>query len=316
MGADSAVTHERGDSALGDRVALAIDGHDLVRGTFDQVGSAGDVAEPQTGRDQLGERADIGHAAVAVAANHRQQGPAFKVELVVVVVLEDDEAELGGQREEAHAPFGTHRHRGRILVVGRDVDDADATFAAERLELLEVDAVFVESDGGGLGADGARHVADRSITQSFEGDRVAAAGEDAEDEGNGHVAAPGEADVFGAAEDAALQGEHRGDFSAQAPVAARVSVTEVVGGGAECQRPGSGTRQQGMRQQPVVGQAVIDGDCSGYRHDEVDCRRAAKRGGGCSCDAGGRGRCLERARDGESESDEGAALRLRNDPAL
>ncbi|MNH18065.1 hypothetical protein D3C79_777560 [compost metagenome] len=74
------------------------------------------VTQAQLRQQGLGEGPDIGHQAVAVEALQRVGGPAFVAEFAVVVVLDDDRAQLRGAREQGLPARRAHRHAQRKLV--------------------------------------------------------------------------------------------------------------------------------------------------------------------------------------------------------
>ena len=114
--------------------------------------------EQRTGADARGdglrERRRVDHAARGVEVDHARHVLPSEAEVAVRVVLEDPEAVLGGEVDEALA----HRERrdvaGRVLEVRDDVDEAgDLALRDPRLELLDVDAVLGEGDRVDRGAE-------------------------------------------------------------------------------------------------------------------------------------------------------------------
>src|SRR3546814_9723372 len=74
---------------------------------------------PECGKQQLRHRPDIEDMAGTIS-RERQQRLRFEVEFMVVIILDDREAELPREIEEPQAPFGPQRNGGRTLVkIGR-----------------------------------------------------------------------------------------------------------------------------------------------------------------------------------------------------
>ena len=86
---------------------------------------AGQVADAHPGADRLGERGGVDDAAGTVHREHRLQRLALEGQLPVGIVLEDPEAMLGCQLDQAHPLLGRERAAGRIVEVGDDVGELD-----------------------------------------------------------------------------------------------------------------------------------------------------------------------------------------------
>src|SRR5207244_11018852 len=84
------------------------------------------VTEPTCGRESLGERTDESHRAVIVHAWQWICGPAFVAKLAVVVVFDDDRAQITGARQQCLAATRAHRHTERKLMCRGDIDETRA----------------------------------------------------------------------------------------------------------------------------------------------------------------------------------------------
>ncbi len=82
---------------------------------------ADQVAAAQAGRDRLGERRRVDHGVGGVLGQHGGQRLALEPDRHVGVVLEHDEAVLGGERQQLGALGRAERVAGRVLEVGDDV---------------------------------------------------------------------------------------------------------------------------------------------------------------------------------------------------
>ncbi len=111
----------------------------LDGGLHQCVGERG-KAEPQRGRQRLGERADVGHPTRAIEPVERIERSVGVAELGVVVVLDDRRVVLLGERQQLLPPREAHRGARRRLVRRRRVHHAhvgrqgvdDQPFAVDR----------------------------------------------------------------------------------------------------------------------------------------------------------------------------------------
>ena len=86
------------------------------------------------------------HPVRLVDLEHRLQRLALEGQLAVGVVLEDPEAVLGGELDQAHALLGRERAAGRVVEVGDDVGELDRPLGQRRLERSDVEPVVLERD--------------------------------------------------------------------------------------------------------------------------------------------------------------------------
>ena len=92
---------------------------------LDQRAGRHDVAEPQRGREALGHRAHVDHAAGLVEALERRHRRAFVEVLGLVVVFDDDEVLQLGLAQQTLPALEAQRGGGRALVRGRDEQVVD-----------------------------------------------------------------------------------------------------------------------------------------------------------------------------------------------
>ena len=79
-----------------------------------------------------------------VHREHRLQRLALEGQLAVGVVLEDPEAVLGGELDQAPALLGRERAAGRVVGVGDDVGELDRPLGERRFERAEVEPVGLQ----------------------------------------------------------------------------------------------------------------------------------------------------------------------------
>ena len=84
------------------------------------------------------------HAPGLVDREHRLQRLALEGELAVGVVLEEPEAVLGGELDQAHALLGREGAAGRVVEVGDDVGELDRPLRESRFEGRDVDPVGLQ----------------------------------------------------------------------------------------------------------------------------------------------------------------------------
>ena len=112
-------------------------------------------------------------------AGHRQQRLRFEVKFVIVIVLDDREAELVRELEQAQAALGTKRNGRGKLVVRRHENRAHRVAAAGVLDRVDVDPVLVEADrAGSLAPQRAEGSDGGLIGQRLDDHRVAGLDED------------------------------------------------------------------------------------------------------------------------------------------
>jgi hypothetical protein len=134
-----------------------------VQALQDRRGSGG-PADPQARREDLRERARVGHVAAAVERVERRQRVTLVAQQAVRVVLEDHELLLVGDPDERLAPVQRHRDAAGVLEVRDRVDELGAPalvaqLGQRRLEHVDPHAVVVHLDLHDVGLVGveARH---------------------------------------------------------------------------------------------------------------------------------------------------------------
>src|SRR5580698_1538700 len=102
-----------------------------------------------------------------VVAGQGQHWTMIELELVVVIILDQREAELLGQQGEVKAAFRLEDHRGGELVMRRDVDSPHLALPAQTFELVELNPLCIDADAGNLRACGQKCLPRRWVTQGF-----------------------------------------------------------------------------------------------------------------------------------------------------
>ena len=347
------VLDQLGDRALGAHVALAIGDFAQPRQPFQQRARRDGEAEAQPGRQDLREGPDIDHDAGGVGAGQRHDRVTLEMKLVVVVVLQDRQPLAARQVQQRDPARRRQHHRRGILVVGRQVEGADAAARAQRLERADVQPVRVDRQRHQPRAGAHDGVPRAPVAELLDGDQIARAQQRARHEIDRHLAAAGDQHVVGAGCQPARRRQHAGDRGAQAREAARVGVSEG-GAAAAAQRAAIGARERRDRHQRQVGDAAPQEDAAvrgqrgrrldharaGVDVDGIGARRPAailRRHGGALADAGasaGLGRQIEahrfrharsrrrgggepaRREVGQARAHEGARRRRRGDPPL
>ena len=105
------------------------------------------ISQAQARAEDLRQRADIDDLAGRVRTGKRQHGLMGEMKFVVVIVFDDCKAELGGERQQAQAPVGLHQHRGREIVMRRDIDGAHPLLAADFFQFIHPHALRIERNG-------------------------------------------------------------------------------------------------------------------------------------------------------------------------
>ncbi len=112
------------------------------------------VAHPNTRADGLRERGRVDHPPRAVERQHRRRRLIVERQLPVGVVLEDPEAVLGGELDQALALGRRERAAGGVVEVRDQVDQLRrGAFPQEALQRLHVDAVLLQRHADALGAE-------------------------------------------------------------------------------------------------------------------------------------------------------------------
>ena len=180
------------------------------------------------------------------------------MKFVIVVVLDDGEAELARQIEKPQAPLRRQRHRGRELMMRREIERAHFVLAAKPLDIGDIQSVVVELGADDSGAGGAERLPGGRVAQRFHQHGFAGPQQNPRREKNRHLAAAGDADIVGIGDEAAMRHQHIGDGLAQDRRAARIAVAQPIAADRLPQRRAVGARQHVRRQQPRIGRAVVE----------------------------------------------------------
>ena len=210
--------------------------------------------------------------------------------------------------QQAQTPPGAQRHRGRELMMGRDIDGADGRVAREqRLQPFDVQPLRIDRGADHAGACGAKRLPGQRIAGIFDGDGVAGV-QGGGGQKQGHLAAARDQDVVGADRQAALGRQIAGQRRPQRRRPARVAVSgqrlEFGAGQRSAERSG----QLQSRHQARIGRPV------GELHRRR--RGPGLRQGRGEARSGGASAPVLRTQIGQVAGDEGAARRLGRQPAL
>src|SRR5689334_3294380 len=107
---------------LEELIALTVDDAPQRCEALDDRRGRDDEPNPEAGSEDLRERADVDDNAMRIGARERQDGATFVMELVVVVVLENEEAPRPREIEEPKTARGSKGHGRRILMMRCHVD--------------------------------------------------------------------------------------------------------------------------------------------------------------------------------------------------
>src|SRR6185312_15481979 len=174
---------------------------------------------------------------------------------VVVVVLDDREAELPRELDEPQPPLGPQRHGRRELVVRGQEYRLDRLAPARPFHIVDVDAVLIQTNGGDLRAAGAERRHGRLVGELLDDHVVPGLQQHLAGQEDAVLAAAGDADVRRAHVQPTLAAQHGRDTLAQRRRAARVAILQaVVARGLERRGP-VGPRQGVGRKQPPDGSA-------------------------------------------------------------
>ena len=208
------------------------------------------------GRERLRRRAGVDHP-FGLEPLEGADGRAVVAVLGVVVVLDRDRVAVAQPGEQRRAALGAEHDAGRVLVRGGDDHRVDVA------ELVDLEAVLVDSDRDGLQAGALRDLVLLRVARVLDRDPLrAVVGQRAADRALSLPEAVGDDDAAGVGDDAAHAAEVVGQRGAQRLVAARVAVAEVG--------VGEGVQRGAQRAQP--GRAREGGDV-GDAGAEVVARR-------------------------------------------
>ncbi|MNM61787.1 hypothetical protein D3C81_730950 [compost metagenome] len=168
------------------------------------------VAQAQFRQHDLGKAAHVGHDAVAVHALQGILGPAFVAEGAVVIVFDDDGAQLVRPLQQGVAARHAHGHAERELVCGRDIDQPRAVG-----NLFGHQAILVHGDTRHARAHAGEHGACNGIAGFLDSNRIARFQQGVRQQVQRLLRAAGDDDLFWRAMDAAAEGRMAGDGRAQ-----------------------------------------------------------------------------------------------------
>ena len=237
-----------------------------------------DIADAQSGQQQLGHRADIDHPSRRIA-RHGEQRLALEMEFMIVIVFQDREFEFRGEVQQTQPPLRRQRNGRRELMVRRHIEGAHGMSSAQALDILDIDAVRVEAGADHLGAGGGEGFARRRIAEPLDQHGVARRDENARGEENPHLAAARDADILGVDDEAAMRGQHRGDGATQLAVPARIAIAEPAGARRAPPRVAIGAQQRVHREEARVRKPVVDGETFPRQHEGGVRRRAERKAG-------------------------------------
>ena len=195
----------------------------------DQRARRNDVAQPQRGRQALGQRPHIDHTPALVQALERGHGRALVEVLGLVVVLDDHEIALLGAAQQLLAPLQAQRHGGGALVRGRDEQ------VVQRRQAIDHHAFLVHGHGHPVRAAQRKGVARMRVAGLLEAQALRGVQQRVGQQVEGLLRAHGDQDLFLEREHAAPGQQAQADLLDQ--------VGHVVG--LEVRRP---VRQLGARQ--------------------------------------------------------------------
>ena len=149
-------------------------------------------AEPERGRQRLGERADVGDPAGSIEPMQWLERAIGVPELRVVVVLDDRGVVPVGERQQRAPPGEAHGDPARRLVRRGGVDDLHV-----RGDLVDDDAFAVDRDGHDAQADRFEQQPHGRVAGILHGDRVTGPQHRADDEMDGLLRARRHDDLVG-----------------------------------------------------------------------------------------------------------------------
>lgn len=141
-----AVLDQRRHRRLGGEVALDVEQRAEGADASQHRRRSDDVADAQSGGEDLGHRPDVHDEPRVVGARQRKHGTAVVMEFVVVIVLDDRHAPGARESEEREAARRLQRHSRWILMMRRDIDGAELAAVCQRRERGDVQAIAVDRD--------------------------------------------------------------------------------------------------------------------------------------------------------------------------
>ena len=175
-------------------------------------------ADPEAGREGLGERAEVDDVLRLVGAQ-RPQRLAVEAEQAVGVVLEDEDVLAAADLEDLRAARGRERHAGRVVEVGDRVEELDLLAGrargGDRLpQRLGHQPVGVHLGVHDVALVGLEHPQRADVRRRLADHDVARVAEDAGHQVDRLLGADGDDHVVGVGLDA-LEAHHLGDLLAQ-----------------------------------------------------------------------------------------------------
>ncbi len=246
----------------------------------------GRPADPQTGREGLGERAEVDHALVVHRAQRRQR-LGVETQQAVGVVLQHQHAVTPGHLEHARPPLERERHARGVVEVGDGVQQLHgAAGGVQRgegaVEGVRVEPVVVHRGVDDLGLVGAEDPERADVAGGLGDHDVARVAEHPGDQVERLLRAGGDHDVVGVRADALL-GHHRADRLAQSGITLPGAVLQRGGAGAGDQvvhHLGHGVhRQRGEVGHPAGERDHLGPAGDGEQRPDLGRRHAAGAGG-------------------------------------
>ncbi|AXE29862.1 hypothetical protein DK842_08140 [Chromobacterium phragmitis] len=179
-----------------------------------------------------------------------------EMEFVVAVVLDDAEVVALGQRQQLQPPLGRHHHRGRKLVMRRQIHRLYRVAAAQRRQRVGPHAVIVHIHVQARRPLGTEGRARRRIAEPVQRHRVAGTEQGLAGQVDAHDAAAGQADIVQPGAQPPLHRQHVQQGAPQAGLAARISVRQPAGAGGGHQRAAVGAAQHVEGNQPRIGHVL------------------------------------------------------------
>jgi hypothetical protein len=199
------------------------------------------------------------------------------MKLVVVVVFDDRDPLAARQGEKGQAARRLQRHRGRILMMGRDVDGAQFGAARQPLQRSDVHPLAVHGNGDEGRSGGAKRFPRRAVAELLDGDGIAGTEQRPGHQRQRHLAAARHDHVAGPDRQPSGAGEHRGQRRAQRDVPLRIAVGEQVGA-SQPEHAAVGAAEQPRGDEPDVGSAAAQIQRAARQaRRQIGCRRLGKR---------------------------------------
>jgi hypothetical protein len=136
---------EAGESQLAE-VALCMSSARFVQEALANRPTRRDPPDPHPAPCELRERVDVDHVAAALRAQ-RARVLAREAQVAVDAVLENEEAVLPGELEQAVAPLRREIAAGRVVTARLESDQPDLLPRQQLLERVDVETALIDRDG-------------------------------------------------------------------------------------------------------------------------------------------------------------------------